>query len=188
MKNLNELFDQSCLFIKENPDITTDRIPWDMLCTWIAGKYVHASHNFRFRFSATIFLVALGFYKQRQRIPVDDIPGSGRASQNASEIHSTSDTDPETLLYLFNTFQRILISEKTTRMTSNVMPPVRVLDFGLYGNFECEKPIILSGTSPFELQFASFGKVDLCVRRCEEMHALSDIAKHLKKAGIITCY
>lgn len=108
MDELVRLYGESFNLITKTPNLTTDKIPKNLLDAWTSDDVIFVTENVQQRFSFTIFELIHDFYE---------------------------DTDLTNLSILksrYDTFQNILIHELINRYVNINLHPVKLFDISSY--------------------------------------------------------
>ena len=107
---LVSLYGKSFSLITNNPNLTTDKIPQDLLDAWTSNDILFVTEKVQQRFSFAIFELIHDFYED------------------------TDLTSLNTLKSRYDTFQDILIHEQINRQVNINLHPVKLFDISSYNS------------------------------------------------------
>lgn len=105
---LVRLYGESFSLITNNPNLTTDKIPLNLLEAWVTDDIIFVTEKVQQRFSFAIFELIHDFYED------------------------TDLTNLNTLKSRYDTFQNILIHELINRHVNINLHPVKLFDLSSY--------------------------------------------------------
>lgn len=110
MDELVRLYGESFSLITNNPNLTTDKIPQNLLDAWTSNDVIFVTEKVQQRFSFAIFELIHDFYED------------------------TDLTSLNTLKSRYDTFQNILIHELINRHVNINLHPVKLFDISSYNS------------------------------------------------------